>query len=193
MAKAKEMVSSTFAMLIVISIPTAIMLIAAVAYYDTYNLFNVNPDIVSGLDTILIVAIILVCSTFTFKFLGNFYMGLQLPAVNNLLVTSGRSQHRSTIGCLSCMLSHYILLEIQAPQTFCQVRKAGGGERAVHHRNEFLHFADFRSRALLLFKHHYFKALLSKHGHTIPDSAQILHGCNVAVYHYLHTLLERND
>ena len=91
MAKAKEMVSSTFAMLIVISIPTAIMLIAAVAYYDTYNLFNVNPDIVSGLDTILIVAIILVCSTFTFKFLGNFYMGLQLPAVNNLLVTSGNT------------------------------------------------------------------------------------------------------
>ena len=90
-AKAKEMVSSTFAMLIFISVPTAAILIAAVSCYDTYSLFNVNQDIVSGLDTILVSAIILVCSTFIFKFLGNFYMGLQLPAVNNLLVTSGNT------------------------------------------------------------------------------------------------------
>lgn len=89
--KAREMVSSTFAMLVSISVPTAIVLILCIMSFDTYSLFNIDCNIVSELDTVLIVATILVCSTFIFKFIGNFYMGLQLPAINNLLVTSGNT------------------------------------------------------------------------------------------------------
>lgn len=33
----------------------------------------------------------MVCATFILKFLGNFYMGLQLPAINNGLVTIGNT------------------------------------------------------------------------------------------------------
>ena len=37
------------------------------------------------------VTIIFVCSTFIFKLTGNFYMGLQLPAVSNLLIALGQT------------------------------------------------------------------------------------------------------
>lgn len=88
-AKAREMVSSTLAMLIGIIIPVVCLLIAAELLGDTYSVFNVDSQRVSNLTTVVIVATILVGTTFVFKFLGNFYMGLQLPAVNNLMGSIG--------------------------------------------------------------------------------------------------------
>lgn len=89
--EARRMVSSTLAMLTGIIVPTLVVLIALEVGLDNYSVFNVDQSTVSELDTILIAATILVCGTFVLKFLGNFYMGLQLPAVNNLLVTSGNT------------------------------------------------------------------------------------------------------
>ena len=37
------------------------------------------------------VTVILVCTSFVFKLIGNFYMGLQLPAVSNLLIALGQT------------------------------------------------------------------------------------------------------
>lgn len=90
-AKAREMVSSTLAMLTVIIVPVAILLIAAELMADNYQVFNVEAAQVDQLDAILIVTTLLVCTTFIFKFIGNFYLGLQLPAINNLLVTCGNT------------------------------------------------------------------------------------------------------
>ena len=84
--KAREMVSSTFAMLAMIITPVALLLISAELLADNYSIFNVNRATVGNLDTVLIVTTLMVCATFIFKFIGNFYMGLQLPAINNLLV-----------------------------------------------------------------------------------------------------------
>ncbi len=89
--KAREMVSSTFAMLALIIIPTALILVGIETVADNYSLFNVDQARVHDLDTILIITTLLVCTTFIFKFIGNFYMGLQLPAINNFLVTSGNT------------------------------------------------------------------------------------------------------
>ena len=58
---------------------------------DTYQIFNASPSIISDLDTVLIVTVLLVCTTFVFKLIGNFYMGMQLPAVSNLLIAIGQT------------------------------------------------------------------------------------------------------
>lgn len=89
--KAKEAVSSTFFMLIMIISPIAIILISLAHIIDCYALLNVNPSIVKDLVNAITVSIIFVCSTFIFKFIGNFYLGMQMPAINNLLVTSGNT------------------------------------------------------------------------------------------------------
>ncbi len=89
--KAKRLISSTFAILTCIMLLTIVILVAIVLYADTYGFLNVNPHKVTTLDTVLIIVIILVCSTFVFKLIGNFYMGLQLPAVSNILVAMGQT------------------------------------------------------------------------------------------------------
>ena len=88
-AKAREMVSSTFAMLIGIIVPVVCLLIIFELLGDTYSVFNVDEQRVSNLTTVIVAATILIGTTFVFKFLGNFYMGLQLPAVNNLMGSLG--------------------------------------------------------------------------------------------------------
>lgn len=89
--KAREMVSSTFAMLVIIIIPSAILMIVGELFTDNYHLLNVDHSKVPQLDIIFLVTTILVCMTFVFKFLGNFYMGLQLPAINNLIGCLGNT------------------------------------------------------------------------------------------------------
>lgn len=90
-SKAREMISSTIAMLSAIILPVAIILVILEIFGDVYGLFNVSCNTISGLNTILIVCTLFVCSTFILKFIGNFYMGMQLPAVNNAIVTGGNT------------------------------------------------------------------------------------------------------
>ena len=52
---------------------------------------NVDPSLVHDMRGILIASIAIMGSTFIFKFIGNMYMGLQLPAVNNMLVVLGQT------------------------------------------------------------------------------------------------------
>lgn len=89
--KAREAVSSAFAMLSLIVFPCMLILCILINISDIYQFLNVKQEIVANLKDVLTVATIFVCSTFILKFIGNFYMGLQLPAVNNLLVVSGQT------------------------------------------------------------------------------------------------------
>ncbi len=88
--KAREVVSSTFFMLILIIIPTVTALTGTVHVIDVYSFMD-PKHVVTGLNTIICVALVLVCSTFIFKFIGNFYQGMQLPALSILLTTSGHT------------------------------------------------------------------------------------------------------
>lgn len=90
-ARAKEAISSAFAMLIFIVTPITLLLCVLINVSDVYLFLNVEHEIIDNLQTVLTVATFLVCSTFIFKFIGNFYLGLQLPAINNLLVVSGQT------------------------------------------------------------------------------------------------------
>lgn len=98
--KAREMVSSTFIMLCIIITPVLIILLLFEVYSDNYRLFNVDIGLIGNLDIVLYVATIMVCATFIFKFIGNFYMGLQLPSVNNFI---------GSIGSTLALLGTYII------------------------------------------------------------------------------------
>ena len=117
--RAHSLVSSTFAMLTYIMIPILAILLILVALLDTYGFLNVSPGKVPDLDAVLMVTISFVCSTFIFKLIGNFYMGLQLPAVSNLLVAIG--QTLALAGCYLVYLSgshslmHIALVNTAAP------------------------------------------------------------------------------
>lgn len=101
MEKARQSVSSTFFTLILIMIPIAIILLVLINTIDLYALVNVKPQIINNLREVYSISTILVCAHFVIKFIGNIYLGLQLPAVNNLLVVGGQTLALAIIFVLS--------------------------------------------------------------------------------------------
>lgn len=99
---AQEAVSSTFFMLILVVIPIEALICILTNTLDIYTLLNIDSSIVNNLSNIFTVASLFVCTTFVLKFVGNFYLGLQLPAVNNLLVTLGQ-----TLSLIGTMVLYY--------------------------------------------------------------------------------------
>ena len=87
----RSLISSTFAMLTCIIIPVLLILLLLINICDPYLVFNASPSKVTHLEQVLMVTVTLVCTSFIFKLIGNFYMGLQLPAVSNLLVALGQT------------------------------------------------------------------------------------------------------
>ena len=89
--RTRSLISSTFAMLTCIIIPVLLILLLLIAISDPYAVFNAAPSKVDHLDKVLMVTVTLVCTSFIFKLIGNFYMGMQLPAVSNLLIAFGQT------------------------------------------------------------------------------------------------------
>ncbi len=89
--KVRQAVSSTYFMLLIIVIPIVLILYGIIWGFDMYAAIGVNKDMVPNLNTILAVAVSFASATFILKSVGNFYMGLQLPAVNNLIVCLGQT------------------------------------------------------------------------------------------------------
>jgi len=89
--EARKCVGNTFFMLVLIIVPTLSILLLLANTVDVYAFLNVDQARIANLTNVISVTLILVCTTFVFKFIGNVYMGLQLPAVNNLLITIGHT------------------------------------------------------------------------------------------------------
>ena len=89
--KARQAISSTMAMLVIIILPIFVILSLLVWYGNIYAFLNVIPEEIPELRVALLCAVTLVCFTFVFKFIGNVYMGMQLPAVNNYILTLGQT------------------------------------------------------------------------------------------------------
>lgn len=89
--RARSLISSTFVLLSYIIVPIMLILIGLIVMNNNYLLLNIDASKVGNLDQVLIVTIILICTTFVFKLIGNFYMGIQLPAVSNLLIALGQT------------------------------------------------------------------------------------------------------
>lgn len=99
--KGQIQISTTFVMLIMIMVPVFIAIYLFITYNNCHTLLNVNPDIIPNLNGILILSFAIICMTFVFKFIGNIYLGLQLPAINNLLIVSGQTVSLIGIAILS--------------------------------------------------------------------------------------------
>ena len=74
-----------------IMLPIALVLLILINTLDIYHILNVSPAIVENLRAVYTVSLILVCAHFVIKFIGNVYLGMQLPAVNNALVVGGQT------------------------------------------------------------------------------------------------------
>ena len=91
MTEARMVVSSTVAMLACIIVPVILFVIPLIWLTNVYGFLNVAPAIIPELRLALTTAVLLVCTTFVLKFISNVYMGMQLPAVSNLLMALGQT------------------------------------------------------------------------------------------------------
>ena len=109
--KVREAISSTFFMLAAIIVPIFILLCFIILAFDMHEALGVDKHIIGQLDTILIIAIALSCCTFVLKSTGNFFMGMQLPAVNNLIVSLGQTLALA-LTFAAYLLGHHSLMTV---------------------------------------------------------------------------------
>lgn len=152
---ARRSVSSTLFMLVAFIVPVSLAINLWIWNADTYSFFNVDPHVVGNLNKILSCSAIFVCSTFIFKFIGNFYMGLQMPAVNNLLGCLG--QTLALIGTLVVYMSgshslfYIAIVNTIAPLLVYLISYPITFGRRYPHLSPSLKYVDIKS-AVSLFK-----------------------------------------
>ena len=104
--KARNLVSTTLVSLFCIIFPIVLSVIYILHHVDCYALLNVDRNTVHGFSGLLSVLVALVGGTFVLKVIGNVYLGLQLPAINNLLVVAGQTLALAIIFVLSQLGIH---------------------------------------------------------------------------------------
>lgn len=114
---AKKVVSTTFIMLIIIITVLWLSILVLSQFFNFYKILNVQISEVPQLPRVLFLSFSIVCATFIFKFIGNLYLGLQLPAINNIIITIG--QTLILTGILICShLQNTTLLDVAVIYTF---------------------------------------------------------------------------
>ena len=86
---ARKYVSTTFFMLIIIMSIIAVFGCVFIYILDWYNILGATTESVPNLNNIVLLSFAIFCLNFVVKFVGNVYLALQMPAINNLMVTSG--------------------------------------------------------------------------------------------------------
>lgn len=105
--KARQAVSTTCIMLVILVIPIVLCTSWMVECVDINNLLSLEQGKVEDLTKIIQLALSLVGCTFVLKVLGNIYLALQLPAINNLLVVLGQ-----TLSLLSIYVGDNLLQDV---------------------------------------------------------------------------------
>lgn len=82
-------VSTTFFMLMIIMGSLSFAGIVCGPFINWYDILGTTPDRVSHLDEIVLFSFGIFCFNFIFKFIGNVYLAMQIPAANNFMVVSG--------------------------------------------------------------------------------------------------------
>ena len=89
--KVKETVSSTLFMLLCVIGVAFLILFPIVCLGDMNGMLGIDFNKVPELNSVLSVALLFVGAALILKFIGNLYLGLQLPAVNNLIICLGQT------------------------------------------------------------------------------------------------------
>lgn len=117
--KSQQAVSTSFYTLASIIIPVAIILITALPACDIYGWLNVEQTKVPHLVGILQVCVAFVCATFVFKIIGNVYLALQMPAINNVIAVLAQTLSLIIIAILSVIKSEDSFLWVSVAYTAC--------------------------------------------------------------------------
>lgn len=85
----RSYVSTAFIMLFLIM--GSVIFVGTLFYplINWYDILNASPKQVPHLSQIVYFAFVIFCLNFIFKIVGNIYLAMQLPAVNNLMIMSG--------------------------------------------------------------------------------------------------------
>jgi len=86
----RKYVTTTMFVLIVIVVVLICVFSPLIMWMNWYSALNVEESIVPNLRSIVYTAFVLFCFNFAFKFIGNVYQALQLPAISNLIGFLGR-------------------------------------------------------------------------------------------------------
>lgn len=87
--KGRSYVSTTFIMLTLISVVFFVLGVLAINKIDWYTMLNVEKDMVANLKQIIMASYFFFCTSFIFRFIGNVYQALQLPAINDFIAFLG--------------------------------------------------------------------------------------------------------
>lgn len=85
----RSLVSTAFAMITILMLAILAVGSVIVLNVDWYGILGTTAAKVPGLPKIVYVSFALFCVNFMVKFIGNVYLAMQMPAVNNLMVMSG--------------------------------------------------------------------------------------------------------
>lgn len=88
--EARSIVSSTVGMLILIIVPITLILSIILWNCDVWAFLNVEPTSIPELRHVLFAMLLLAAGSFVMKFIGNVYMGMQMPSINNILLATGQ-------------------------------------------------------------------------------------------------------
>lgn len=86
---ARSLVSTAFAMITILMLIIFILGSFAILNINWYSILNASQDTVHNLSKVVYISFALFCVNFMVKFVGNVYMAMQMPSINNLLVTLG--------------------------------------------------------------------------------------------------------
>lgn len=86
---AKIYISTTYFLLFLIICTLFPIAYIANTYINWHYVLGVDSALIPNLNDVVLYSFLFFCVSFVLKLIGNVYMALQLPAVNNLLVVSG--------------------------------------------------------------------------------------------------------
>lgn len=82
-------VSTTFYMLIFLMGGLILFGTLLGHFINWYDILSTTPDKVNSLKEIVYISFLIFCINFIFKFIGNVYLAMQMPAINNAINVSG--------------------------------------------------------------------------------------------------------
>ncbi len=86
---ARSLVSTAFVMIAILMVIIFIIGSTLILNINWYNILGTTADKVPNLSKVVYVSFALFCINFMVKFIGNIYLAMQMPAVNNFMVMSG--------------------------------------------------------------------------------------------------------
>ncbi len=87
--RARSLVSTAFGMIAILMLVIFVVGSVILLNCNWYSILNADISTVPNLPKVVYVSFALFCVNFMVKFVGNVYLAMQMPAVNNFLVTCG--------------------------------------------------------------------------------------------------------